>query len=419
MAVLRLAWRSLINRRFSAGITLISIALSVTLLLGVERVRTQTKLSFTQTLSGTDLIVGARGGPVQLLLYAIFHMGNPTHNIRWDSVEELAKWPGVDWVVPISLGDSHRGYRVLGTTGDYFRHYRFGQQQPLKFAHGQAFDDLFQVVLGAEVASRLGYGLGDSLVISHGMGRHSFSKHDDKPFGVVGVLEPTGTPVDRSLHVSLESIEAIHLDWQGGAKLPGLSISSQRARGMDLSPKQVSAVLVGLNSKLVTFRMQRQINEYRGEPLMAVLPGVALTELWGLVGVAENALLLVSACVVLVGLLGLLTVMLASLNERRREMAILRSLGARPWHLFALILGEALFMGLLGIGLGVMALHLLLFVLQPVLLGQFGLHIAIGLPASRELLLLGGVLLASLVAGLVPALRAYWSTLNDGLSMRF
>jgi putative ABC transport system permease protein len=418
MAVLHLAWRSLLNRRYTAGITLLSIALSVALLLGVERVRSQTKTSFTNSLSGTDLIVGARGGQVQLLLYAVFRLGNPSNNIDWRSVEALSALPQVDWVVPLSLGDSHRGYRVLGTSSAYFQHYSYAQKQPLSFAQGRAFADLYEVVLGAEVASRLNYQLGDSLVISHGMGKHSFSKHEDKPFRVVGVLAATGTPVDRSLHVSLESIEAIHLDWVGGAKLPGRSITAEQARKLDLSPKQVTALLLGLKSKTAIFQVQRQINNYRQEPLMAVLPGVALTELWGIIGVAENALLLISACVVLVGLFGLLTVMLASLNERRREMAILRSLGARPWHVFALILGEALCMSLLGIGLGVLLLHLLLALLQPVLLSQFGLHIGIGSPSGRELLLLGSVLLASLIAGLIPALRAYWSALSDGLSLR-
>ncbi|MEO5343229.1 MAG: ABC transporter permease [Gammaproteobacteria bacterium SHHR-1] len=418
MLVLHLAWRSLLNRRFSLAITLLSIALSVALLLGVERVRSQTKASFTNSLSGTDLIVGARGGQVQLLLYAVFRLGSPSNNIDWRSVEDLAALPQVDWLVPISLGDSHRGYRVLGTTPAYFRHYAYGQKKRLELAQGRPFQDLYEVVLGAEVAAKLGYRLGDELVISHGMGRHSFSKHEDKPFRVVGILTPSGTPVDRSLHVSLESIEAIHLDWAGGARLPGLRISAEQARKLDLRPKQVTALLLGLKSKTAIFQLQRQINDYPQEPLMAVLPGVALSELWGLIGVAENALLLVSACVVLVGLFGLVTALLASLNERRREMAILRSLGARPWHIFSLILGEALCMGLLGIGLGVLLLQLLLVGLQPWLIGQFGLHIGIGSPGPRELTLLASVLLASLVAGLIPALRAYWSTLSDGLSLR-
>jgi putative ABC transport system permease protein len=418
MAILTLAWKSLLNRRFTAFLTVVSIALSVALLVGVERLRTEARASFANTLSGTDLIVGARSGPVQLLLYSVFRIGDATNNISWESYQDIAEHPRVSWTVPIALGDSHRGFRVLGTTRGYFDHYRYGRDRPLELAEGQEFSDLYDAVLGAEVADKLDYQIGDPIIVAHGAGDVSFARHDDKPFRVVGILARTGTPVDRTVHVSLEAIEAIHIDWQSGAPLPGVSISAEQARAMDLTPKAITAALVGLSSKIATFQVQRYVNDYPQEPLSAVLPGVALSQLWNLIGIAENALLIVSAFVVVVGLFGMLTALLTSLNERRREMAILRSVGARPGHVFGLIMGEAIFLTLLGAVLGLTLLYLLLLIGQPIIESEFGIFIGIGGLSPHEWILIGAVVGAGVLVGIVPSYRAYRLSLADGLSVR-
>ncbi|MBK5940809.1 ABC transporter permease [Halochromatium roseum] len=418
MAILRLALQSLLNRRFTALLTLLSIALSVALLLGVERIRTEARASFANTLSGTDLIVGARSGPVQLMLYAVFRIGNATNNISWQSYQEIAAMPRVAWTVPISLGDSHRGFPVLGTSSAYFDHYRYGRNKPLVLVKGERFADLYDAVLGAEVATQLGYRLGDEIVIAHGAGDVSFARHEDKPFRVVGILERTGTPVDRSVHVSLEAIEAIHLGWEGGAPMRGLEIDAERARRMDLTPKAITAVLVGLDSRIATFALQRRINDYPQEPLLAVLPGVALSELWSVIGLAEHALLVVSAFVVLVGLIGMLTALLIGLEGRRRELAILRSLGARPTQVLGLIIGEALLLTLLGILTGVVLLITLFALGQPLIEARLGLQLGLGLPKLREWLLLAAVVATGLLVGLIPGWRAYRISLSNGLAVR-
>ncbi len=418
MAIFTLAWKSLLNRRFTAGLTVVSIALSVTLLVGVERLRTEARASFANTLSGTDLIVGARSGPVQLLLYAVFRIGDATNNISWQSYQDIAAHPKVAWSVPISLGDSHRGFRVLGTTTAYFDRYRYARDRQLVIAQGQRFADLYDAVIGAEVAEKLGYKIGDPIIVAHGASDVSFARHEDKPFRVVGMLAPTGTPVDRTVHVSLEAIEAIHVDWQSGAPIPGVSISAEQTRVMDLTPKVITAALFGLKSKIATFQVQRFISEYPQEALSAILPGVALSQLWDLIGIAENALLIVSGFVVIVGLFGMLTALLTSLNERRREMAILRSVGARPGHVFALIMGEAGFLTLLGVALGLVLLYILLLAGQPVIESRFGIFIAIGGLSPYEWILLGAVMIAGFLVGSIPSYRAYRLSLADGLSVR-
>jgi putative ABC transport system permease protein len=254
MPVWHLTWRSLVNRRLTMALTVVSVALSVALLLGVERLRQNARAGFAQTISGTDLVVGARSGPVQLLLYSVFHLGNPTNNISWQSIEALAEHPQVAWVVPLSLGDSHRGFRVVGTTGAYFEHYRYGRERRLALADGRSFEGIFEAVVGTEVAARFGYRVGQRIVVSHGSGGQvSFAHHEDKPFTIVGILGRTGTPVDRSVLVSLEAIEAIHLGWQGGSPIPGVAIAPEHVRRFDLSPKAVTAALVGLRSRVAVF----------------------------------------------------------------------------------------------------------------------------------------------------------------------
>ena len=418
MIILRLALQSLRNRWLTALLTVLAIAVSVGLFLGVEKLRTGAKTSFANTVSGTDLIVGARTGQIQLLLYAVFRIGNATNNITMQSLEEIAAQPEVAWIVPLSLGDSHRGYRVLGTSKDYFTRYRYRQGKDLAFREGAAFDDLFDAVLGSDVAESLGYSLNDPLVVQHGIGEIGGQDHDDKPFRVAGILEKTGTPVDRTVHVSLEAIEAIHIDWRGGRRQPGRGITADEVRALELRPKAVTAALVGVSPKVATFKLQRFINTYRAEPLVAILPGVALQELWSLMDVAEVALRIVSAMVIATALLGMVTMILTTLNERRREMAILRAVGASPRTIMTLLVSEAGLLTVMGTLLGCVALYFALWTLRPAIDARFGLYLAIDPPSGGEWLTLGAIVVAGVLAGLLPALRAYRMSLADGMTVR-
>lgn len=419
MAIIALAFQSLGNRWLTALLAILAIALSVTLYLGVERVRSGAKASFADTISGTDLIVGARAGEVQLLLYSVFRIGNATRNVTMQSLDGISARPEVDWIVPLSLGDSHRGFRVLGTNPDYFEHYRYRNRQRLQFADGVPFADLFDAVIGADVATQLGYRLGDAMVVQHGLGSLGGQQHDDKPFRVAGVLAKTGTPVDRTVHVSLEAIEAIHIDWKSGAPKPGRVLSADQVRKLNLRPTAVTAALIGVKSKIEIFKLQRFINEYREEPLTAILPGVALQELWSLIGAAETALSVVSAMVVATALLGMVTMILTTLNERRREMAILRAVGARPRTIFGLLVSEAGLLTLAGVVVGIGLLYGALAVLRPIIDARFGLHLALGAPSGTELITLAVIVGAGCLVGALPAWRAYRRSLADGMSIRF
>lgn len=413
--ILRLATQSLLARALTVSMTVLAIALSVALYLGVEKLRTSARASFADTIAGTDLIVGARSGSVQLLLYSVFRIGNATNNVTWESYRDIAARPEVDWIVPISLGDSHRQFRVMGTTPAFFEHYKYRGGRSLDIGDGHGLDDLYDAVIGADVAATLGYTVGDPIVVSHGLA--SFTAHDDQPFRVAGIIAKTGTPIDRTVIISLEAIEAIHVDWQGGAK-SGQTTPVEVIRDMDLEPAAITAALVGVQSRLQIFGLQRWINQYPEEPLLAILPGVALQELWQIVGVAETALIGVSAMVVVTALVGMMAMIFASLNERRREMAIWRAMGARPATILGLLVIEAMLMAAVGAALGLGLLYIGLIVGQPWVDAAFGIWLPIEPPTLRDLWVLAIVIAAAALASLLPAIRAYRLSLADGMMVR-
>ena len=417
--MLNLLVRSLWNRRGTAVLTIFSISISVTLLLGVENIRQGVRTSFSSAVSGTDIIVGARGGSLQLLLYSIFRIGNAPNNLSLESYNEFRNNRRVRWTIPLSLGDSHRGFRVLGTNQDYFKYFRYGSKKKLEFTKGKSFSEVFDAVIGSEVANNLKYQLNGNIIIAHGTGNISFLKHEDRPFKVVGILRPTGTPVDQTIHVSLEGITAMHIDWKSGAPpLEGEGLSSEDIMKLDLKSEEITSFLIGLRSKIHAFDLQREINSYKEEPLSAIMPGVALQELWDILRTAETGLRVITWFVLFAGLLGMITALLSGLNERRREMAILRSVGAGPSTISFLLIFEAMVLTFTGILFGLFFLYITLIVSRPLLETYFGLFLPINPPSFKDLTILGGIILTGMFMGVIPAFKAYRQSLVDGMTIR-
>ena len=403
-------------RLLTTSMTVLVIALAVGLFLCVEKLRTSAKLSFTNTISGTDLIVGPRTGSIQLLLYSIFRIGDATSNLSWTSYNLIKDHPSVDWSVPISLGDSHKQFRVMGTSQAFFEHYKFRQDKSLSFKEGNVFLDLFDTVIGSDVAEILNYSVDDPIIVSHGL--ISLVEHENAPFKISGVLEKTGTPIDRTVIVKLEGIEAIHVDWRGGAKIPGRATPIDKIRSMDLTPKEITAVMIGVKSPLEIFSLQRVINRYEREPLMAILPGLALQELWEIVSVAETALFAVSVMIVFTALIGMMASTLSSLNERRREMAILRSVGANPTTILSLFVCEATITSLGGVITGFILAYGGLAIAQPLVDAKYGIWLSISAPTFYELYFFATVITSGIVVSAVPAIKAYRISLADGLTVK-
>jgi len=413
--MLKLAIKSLANRKTSALLTVIAIAVSVALLLAVERVKEQVQANFANTVSGTDLIVGPRSGDVQLLLASVFHIGALNNSMSWRSYEELSQNRQVKWSVPISLGDSVSGMPVVATTVGYFQHFKYANQQSLQLLEGDWFKRTEQAVLGADAAEKLGYAVGDQLIIAHGTGGISFSEHSGHPIDIVGILKRTGTPVDQSVYVDLETLEGIH----GGESEHEAHDEHHDEHADHHHPTDaISAALVGLKSRQMALFMQRDINTAAGEPLTALMPGQTLQQLWKTLRVFEQALNGISAIVVVIGLLGMLTILLASLRERSREMAVLRAVGAGPGTLFTLLVTEAVLLTIVATASGLTLLYILQISLSGIIQQQTGLLFALQWPTVAEWWRMLFVVIAGFLMSLVPAWRAYRQSLADGLTVK-
>ena len=339
---LKIVLKSLQDRKGSVLLTLMAMTISIFVILGVEHIRQQTKKSFESTLSDTDLVIGSRSGSLNLLLYSVFRIGSPTNNINWNSFKTISRDSKVEWAIPLSLGDSHKGFPVLGTNSDYFKYFRYGQKKTLEFKAGKPFEQIFDVVIGSEIAKQLKYNIGDKIILSHGIHKQSLQQHDEYPFQIVGILKPTGTPVDRTVHIQLEGMEIIHVGWQNGVQVFKNKMPKEQFLNSGVEPKSITAILVGLKSKLATFSFQRTINNFADEPLLAILPGVALSELWQMMSLLEKSLLLVASLVFVSACFGVSAVLLNSIRERKEEIRLLRIIGASPPFIFALIETETL-----------------------------------------------------------------------------
>ena len=399
---LMLALKSLRYRHKSVALTLFAITISLLLLFAVEHTRHAAKASFTRTISGTDLIVGPRTGPINLLLYSVFKIGVPANAISMDSFAVLAANKHVKWAVPIALGDSHHGFPVVGTTADLFTYFQYGNKQPLTFRAGQPFTLDTDAVIGAEVAAHHNYAIGDTLHLHHGVGHVSFHQHDDVSFKITGILAPTGTPIDQTVHVTLAGLTLAHDQDQRIVNNP--------------QSNNISAIYIGLQSKIGTLLMQRAVNQYQEEPLMSIIPGVVLNELWQLVGFVETLLLGIAWLIVLSTSIGLATMLLASMRERTQELAVFRSVGAPPRVIFWLIQAEALLITTVAIILSLVVLFVSLHVTNTWLAEAFGIFIDGNIFTSHTLWIALGVLLATFLTACVPAISAYKHALHMTLN---
>jgi putative ABC transport system permease protein len=405
----KLVLASLWSRRVMAILTCTSIAISMLVIIGVEHLRAEVKNNFERTVSGVDLIVGSRTSGINLLLFSVFKIGNPSNNIQWNSYQYITNKSQVAWSVPISMGDSHQGFSVIGTTTHYFEYYKYGNKQTISFGQGEPFKRLYEVVLGAGVAKKLGYKLNQSLVMSHGTGNVSFTHHDDHPFKVVGILKPTGTPADQSLYIPLQSIDILHQ-----TKHVHDELLTEVPLGQKYQP-QLSAFLLGTKSKIAVLRLQRDISQYKQEPLSAILPALALRELWQIVGAVEISLRIISWLILTTALICMTTMLLASMKERERELAVLRALGAKAHIIIILIGAEALLLTLLGAFAGYILVTVGLLFSQPLLELHFALYISpyVNLVAVGHFFLIAAC--GAILLSFIPAIFAYKKSLLSGL----
>lgn len=441
MVWLHLALRSALSRRVALGLVAAAVAVATCLILAVSQLRSDMRSGFESAVSGVDLIVGAPGSPMELLLYSVFHLGTPQRTIPFDAYERVVQMPQVRWAVPLQLGDSYRGHAVVGTTPMFFAHGAGGG--PTRFDAGGPFAAVFDVVLGADVARASGHVPGSRLVLTHGHGDGLAADHEDTPFTVSGLLAPTGTPVDRSVIISLAGFEAMHAGWEFGNRPRSHSLGRGQAPLHDhaehkdaqphaqahahthaqsqlpnlsrLQPERISAVLIGLESRAQVFFARREIESMPSFRLMAVMPGVTLDQLWQVLSTIETVLLVMAWLVAVSAALGVAATLLVAMTSRRREIAILRALGASPAGIMLLTIAESVMVCLAGILSGWLLLQVIIMFASDALLGITGIHLMLRLPDTDAWLALLGLLATACLAGLIPAWRAYRMALHDGL----
>ena len=415
--MLSLLLKSMLSRIIPTSLVTISLMASMVLLLSIERIQQGAEEGFNQSISGVDAIIGPRSSSIELVLYTVFHLGRPTNNITTKTVNDVKIRGDISWLVPIALGDSHKGFRVVATEPNYFEHIKYANGQPLVFSKGVAFAELSEAVLGSDVAEKLSYRVGSKIQITHGSVESVGSKHDDFSFVVTGILNKTGTPIDQAIFLDLKGYELLHLGWKSGKKIFNLDDINLSSLPEDaLIPKTVTAAFIGLKSKLTLFNFSKNIREYPKEAISAVIPGIALSELWSIVGLVDKGFQLLSWIIIAISLIAMVTLIIASLDNRKQEMTIYRANGASPKFLAMMVLCESIVIGLTAIVGAIILVTIVTYFATAQLNLALGISPSFKWISMDEIKVFSLILLAGALSSLIPASMVFRKNLHQTLS---
>jgi putative ABC transport system permease protein len=399
MSPLQLAWSYLRARPLGTLLNVLLLALGVGTIGFVLIVNGQVGDSLTRDAKDIDLVVGAKGSPIQLMLAGIFHLDVPTGNIPLASAQELAKNPLIKRAIPLCLADSFRGFWIVGSTHDYIDLYH-GQ-----FAAGRAWNDRMQAVLGATVAEHTKLGLGDRFVGSHGLAEGG-PVHGDSVYTIVGVLKPTRTVLDRLVLVNPESVWFVH---EG-------NITDPEEMKVIEAERQVTVLLVQYATPLAAVSLPRKINAETN--MQAASPAYETARLFKIIGVGADVIRAFGGVVLATAALSLFIALYHALNERAYDIAVLRTLGARPASIAVMMMLEAMILALLGGVLGLLLAHSLAAVLAWWMARHESLPINAWAVSAEELWLLVPSFAAALLAALLPSWRAAQANISATLARR-
>ena len=389
MKTIALAFRYLWSRPLAALLNLLLLTLGLASITFVVLTSTQVSGAFERDLAGIDLVVGAKGSPMQLILAGVFQIDVPPGNIALADVQALQQNPQVARLIPLSMGDAFRGHRVVGTTADYLAHYR------LALAQGQAWQLPMEAVLGAQAAVATGLKTGDGFIGNHGLSGAGHA-HGDTPYRVSGVLAPCGCVADRLVLTSLESV------WQVHEKATALDEADRQALEAE---REVTVALITYNSPLAAVTFPRMVNTTT--EMQAAAPAVEVTRLLRMLGVGTEVLQGLGAVLLLTAALGVFIALWSAVRERRADLAMLRMLGAPPTRVAALLLCEALWLAVLASVLGLAAGHGLTALAGSLLAAQQSLPVTGWLWVAQEAWIPVAALAVAVVAALIPVLSAW------------
>lgn len=400
MNTVAFAWRFLWSRPLSAGLNVLLLSLGLGSLSFVLLASHQIDQAFERDLAGIDVVVGAKGSPMQLILSGVFHIDAPTGNIPLAAVKELEKHPQVAQLIPISLGDSFRGFRIVGTTPDYIAHYK------AQFSQGSVWTAPMQAVLGAQVAAQSGLKVGDRFAGSHGLGGGGES-HGQSPYVVSGVLAAGGSVLDRLVLTATESVWQVH---EGDAALDA------EDRKVLEEERELTLALIQYRTPLAAVTFPRFVNSTT--EMQAAAPALEITRLLNMIGVGTDVMRALAGVLLLTAGLSVFIALWSAVRERRADLALLRMLGAPPRKVAALLLCEALWLALLATLIGVLAGQELMAALawflrldKSVLIGGLSWPVELW---SVPVLAVG----VALLSALLPAYEAYRADVFELLQSR-
>ncbi len=407
-----LAFNSLLSRKTSVILTIISLTLSITLFVIIDNFKGGAKKNFFSNAQTGDLILAAKSGEIQSLLYILFQIGTPSGNITWTSFQNFKKHEDVEWIIPISLGDSHKQFRVLGTNSEYFEKITF-KNKHLEFFDGKKFENVFDVVIGHDVSTQLQYKLKDDIIIAHGISSQSL--HEEFPFKVSGILKKTGSPADKLVYVSLEALEAIHNNWKSGSRIRKLTFKTTIKQKNNITPKEITGAIIKLKSKIKIFKFQREVSNFQNEPLQAIIPGLTLSKLWQVISFIENILIIISFMVVISSLIGISAVLYSNIHLRKSEIALLRIVGASPKKIYQLLVMESFIISFMSIFLSILIVQILTFILFPIFDYKYGVYMEYNFLSSNNIVFYFTIIILSLLISLFPGYRVFKTSLIEGI----
>ena len=428
MNLFLLSWQNLRARPLSTFMSLLLLTMGVSIISMLLLLNQQLTQNFNQNIKGIDLVVGAKGSPLQLILASVYHIDNPTGNIPLAEANQLAKHPLVAQAIRMAYGDSYQGYRILGTEHSYPAHYE------AEVAEGRLWEAQFEVTLGATVAQRLGLSVGDEFYGQHG-GDGNGETHDEHAYRVVGIFALNGSVVDQLIMTPLNSVwgvhehadeapaqavtaEADHPDEDGHDHAEGEEHDHAEGEAHDHDhaeeDRDITAMLITYRSPMGMMMLPRMINQETS--MQAALPAIEINRLFELFAVGIDTVQAIALAIIVISGISVFVSLYNSLRERRYELALMRSMGASRGQLFWLVVQEGLMLATLGYGLGIALSRLGMWLLSTAVLEDFHYELSSALFLQGELWLLGVTLLIGLLAAALPATQAFRLNISETLA---
>ncbi len=420
MNTFQIAWGYLWSRKFITCLTILSVSLGVALISSVLTLRQETERRFVEEGQAFDAVIGAKGSPLQLVLSSVYYMDTPTGNIRWEEYEKVREHEWVTAAFPISMGDSFRNARIVGTTPDLFDHTWTSPSsgevtRPFTIAEGRIFENSFEAVIGSFAASSIGLEVGNQFV-----GNHGGAEHEDS-YTVVGIFEPSGTPNDHAIFCDLESIWLSHpheedeedgesndVDAHAGHDHEDDDADADAHAGHDHAVeehREVTAVLLNLGSPAWRFKFR---DEFKDSPVQAAIPIMEIQKMFNqFLSTVQTILMAVAYLVVVVSSISIMIGLYMAIQMRRRDLAVMRALGAGAGDIFGAVILEAIFVTVLGVVIGWLLGNAGTWLLSLYLTREYGLVIRSFTLSFEEIRAFAIVVMVGYLAGLIPAVQAY------------